>query len=798
MYAVFRKEINNFFSSILGYLVIAVFLLVNGLFLWVFQGNFNVFDFGFANLSPFFMLAPWVFLFLIPGICMRSFSEEKRQGTLELLFTKPITKWQLLLGKYFGNLVLVILALIPTLLYVLTINELGNPVGNFDFGAVMGSYFGLLFLGGCYTAIGIFSSSLSQNQLVAFILAVFLCFLTYFGLEGISNIGIFGSEIYGLEYLGISFHYESISRGVVDTRDLIYFLSLIFFFLFCTKFKLEKTSKAHKSPVRVFTVLVVLIILNIFSSYAFKRFDLTDDNRYTLSSASLNILEEVKKPMVVSVFLTGELPSEFQRLKLETKRILEEYAAYNPAIKYEFSDPLAKGGDAMEIATDFYQSGMTPENLNIRENGKTSTRIIFPWAIANYGGKTVKIHLLKKKIQSSNEEIVNNSIQNLEYAFSDGFGKLIHTKQKAIAVMRGNGELPDGNIADFLKSVKPYYKIAPFTLDSVELSPQKTLAELSKFNLIIEAKPTEAFTEKEKYVLDQYLIGGGNILWLIETVSVDKDSLFNTAKKALAFPVDLNLRDFFFKSGIRINPVLVASLQSAPIILARGQGENTQFAPHPWIFSPLSVPDGNHPITNNISALKFEFANPIDTLKNELDTHILLQSSPQSKTLGTPRFITLESIQEKPDFNSFNQGPQTLAVLLEGKFTSTYKNRIKPFHYKNHKDTGKPTKMVVISDGDLIKNKVKDGKPLTLGFDRFTQTMYGNKEFLLNTVNYMLDDTGLISIRSKELEMAFLDSEKTAQQRLKWQLINLFLPLFILIIAGWGFTFYRQKKYRIK
>lgn len=243
MRALFFKEINAFFSSITGYLVIGVFLVVNGLFLWVFQGDFNVLDYGFANLSPFFQIAPWIFIFLIPAITMRSFSEEKKQGTLELLLTKPLKKWQLVLGKYFGALMVVILALIPTLLYVLTIDKLGKTTGNFDFGATIGSYFGLLFLGAVFTAIGIFSSSFSKNQIVAFIVAMLLCFLCYFAFQGLSDFDLFGSDIYALEYLGISFHYKSISRGVLDTRDLIYFLSLVLVFLSLTKFNLNKAAQ---------------------------------------------------------------------------------------------------------------------------------------------------------------------------------------------------------------------------------------------------------------------------------------------------------------------------------------------------------------------------------------------------------------------------------------------------------------------------------------------------------------------------------------------------------------------------
>lgn len=241
MKAVFLKEINSFFSNIIGYLAIGVFLLTNGLFLWVFEGEFNILDYGFSSLNPFFKIAPWIFIFLIPAITMRSFSEEKKQGTFELLLTKPLTKWKLILGKYFGNLFVVILALLPTLLYIFTIVKLNKSGQSFDQGELIGSYIGLILLAAVFVAIGIFSSALSKNQIAAFIIAISLCFLCFFAFSGLSNLDLFGSDIYALEYLGISFHYESISRGVLDSRDLIYFFSLIFLFLNFTKITLNKT-----------------------------------------------------------------------------------------------------------------------------------------------------------------------------------------------------------------------------------------------------------------------------------------------------------------------------------------------------------------------------------------------------------------------------------------------------------------------------------------------------------------------------------------------------------------------------
>jgi len=242
MLAILKKEINSFFASPIGYLVIAVFLLLNGLFLWLFKGEFNILDSGFADLSAFFLLAPWILIFLIPAVTMRSFSDEKKQGTLELLLTKPISNLQIVLGKYFGAFILIIIALIPTLLYVFTVNKLGNPEGNLDMGSTLGSYFGLLFLVAAYTAIGVFSSTLSDNQIVAFIIAVFICFFFYFGFEGLSNYNLFGDTFY-IEKLGMESHFKSMSRGVLDTRDIIYFISITILFIILTKLNIQNSKQ---------------------------------------------------------------------------------------------------------------------------------------------------------------------------------------------------------------------------------------------------------------------------------------------------------------------------------------------------------------------------------------------------------------------------------------------------------------------------------------------------------------------------------------------------------------------------
>ncbi|AXT55776.1 gliding motility-associated ABC transporter substrate-binding protein GldG [Aquimarina sp. AD1] len=798
MLAVIRKEINTFFASSVGYLVIGIFLVLNGLFLWVFKGQFNILDSGFADLSPFFLIAPWILLFLIPAITMRSIAEERKQGTLELLITKPLPGWQIVLGKYLGSLLLIIIALIPSLLYVITVHQLGNPIGNIDIGSTIGSYIAILLLCGAYTAIGTFSSSITNNQIVAFLVGVFLCFLFYFGFSGLADYQLLGATDYTIEQIGIQLHYERISQGIIDTRDIVYFISIIGFFVFLTTIILRQYPLKTILKFASFAAIAV-IILNIGGNSLYNRFDLTVDNRFTLSEATENLLKEAEVPISIDVLLEGDFPSEFRKLQGETKQILEEFNAINSNIQYVFTNPIEEEEFRKETLEELQRLGLTPMEVSVQESGKTEIETVVPWAIMNYQNRSVKVALVKNTIGATTEERVNNSIQQLEYVFADALKKLIHPKKHKIAVIKGNGQLPDVKIADFVKTLQEYYFVGAFTLDSVASNPEKTLQDLQKFDLVINAKPTKPFSEKEKYVLDQFIMNGGKSLWLVESVGMEIDSLFTPQSQgsAVAFMQDLKLGDALFSYGVRINPVIVNDLYSAPLMLASGQGNDTQFTPHPWFYASLTKNSGNHPIVKNIESVKFEFSNQIDTLKNDLTKTILLTSSERSKLEGIPTEIRLDNIiGQKPDITGYTEGNHNLAVLLEGSFKSAYKDRVKPFKIIDGKDISIETKMVVIADGDVIKNGIRKGRPITLGYDPYLNLQYGNKEFLLNTVNYLLDDSGLTQVRGKEINIAFLNIEKVVATRSFWQIINIVVPLIILGLFGVGFSFLRKRKYQ--
>ncbi len=544
-------------------------------------------------------------------------------------------------------------------------------------------------------------------------------------------------------------------------------------------------------------VFLALIVINLISHFFFKRIDLTQDKRYTLSETTLNIIKNVDSPLYIDVYLDGNFPPEFKRLQNETKQLLEEFSAYNSNIVFQFKNPIEKETMRVEVMKEFYERGMQPLSITVEDKGKQSQEVVFPWAQATYGDKFTKVSLLKNLMGASTEEKVISSVQHLEFGFAEAITKITKEKQKKIAVIKGNGELIEPLIADFLTTVKESYYIGPFTLDSVAKQPVQTLAALKKYDLALIAKPTEAFSEAEKQVLDQFIMNGGKTLWLVDAVSADMDSMYNETGTILAHPRELNLTDLFFKYGIRMNPLLIKDEYATPIKIASGnQGSETQLQQYNWKFSPFIYPTSTHPIVKNMEGIKFEFSSPIELLKNDLKKTVLLSSSEYSKTIGTPAPISLSSITEETTPEEYaGKGLLPVAVMMEGKFNSAYQNRVLPFADKTFQSVGKETKMIVISDGDVIKNQLDKGMPLELGFDKWTNQLYGNKEFLLNCVNYLLDDNGLINIRSKDVDLPLLNKEEVYANYTSAQLITVGLPILILAIFGFLFTYLRKKRY---
>lgn len=544
----------------------------------------------------------------------------------------------------------------------------------------------------------------------------------------------------------------------------------------------------NKKIKNILILTSVLLAVNIINQSFYKRLDLTADQRYTLSKITTNIINKVNKTLFINVYLEGDFPSEFKRLQVETRQYLEELAAKNPKIKINFENPDNQ-------REDLIKKGMIPSQLTVDEDGKLSEAIIFPWAEINDGKKIEIFSLLPTSIVASQEEQLQKAIENLEYGFSNAINSINQKRKKKVAIIIGNGELPDLYQYSYLSEVAKKYRLAKFTLDSVAKNPQQTLQDITSLDLAIIAKPTEKFTEQEKFTLDQFITNGGKTLWMIDNVQADQDSLAATGKM-LAYPRDLNLTDLLFSYGVRINTSLIKDLYSAQIPLATGTvGNQTQFKNLDWFYHPLVGGNPNNAITKNIAPVRLQFANQIDTLKNNIKKTPLLVSSVLTKKIGTPTFIELQSIAEEVIEKDYASGNQLFAVLLEGEFDSAYKNRVQPFKTELFKEKSLKNKMVIIADGDVGKNQLLKGKPFDLARDKWTNQEFGNKDFLLNTVDYLLDDSGLINLRNKSLQIRMLDKQKAFKERTFWQFLNVGLPLILLFVFGVIFNYLRKRKY---
>jgi gliding-associated putative ABC transporter substrate-binding component GldG len=537
-------------------------------------------------------------------------------------------------------------------------------------------------------------------------------------------------------------------------------------------------------------LLIALILLNVLNQSFYKRFDLTKDQRYTLSETTKTIVQQIAQPLVIKVYLKGDFPSEFKRLQIETLQYLEELTAENANINSQFINPDLQ-------RESLIKKGMLPSQLTVEEDGKLSEAIIFPWAEIKYKNKSTIVSLLPTAIVSSQEEQLQKAVENLEYSFTNAMHSILTEAQQKIALLSGNGELEDIYLYRFLSEIAKKHKLAKFTLDSVAKNPKQTLKELTEFDMAIIAKPTTAFTAAEKFTLDQFITNGGKTLWMIDNVIADQDSLFNGGKM-LTYPRNLNLTDLLFSYGVRINTTLVKDLYAAKIPVATGMvGNQTQFKNLEWFFHPLAGGNPNHPITKNILPVRFQFTNQIDTLKNNIKKTPLLVSSVLTQKFGTPNFISLQSIADEPIEEDYQSGNQLLAVLLEGNFNSAYRNRIQPFEtplYKANAVGG--NKMIVISDGDVGKNQILKNEPFDLSRDKWTNEQFGNKDFLLNAVDYLLDDVGLMKLRNKSLQISILDKQKAFKERKYWQFINLGIPMLMLLVFGIGFHGLRKRKYQ--
>jgi len=537
--------------------------------------------------------------------------------------------------------------------------------------------------------------------------------------------------------------------------------------------------------------LALIVLLNLLASFYFFRIDLTEEKRYTIQSQTKEILKNLDDAVFVEVFLEGEdLNPEFKRFQKTVRETLEEFRIHsNNRVQYTFTNPLQALNEKArnEFIAELNSKGISPRNVIETRDGQRKEKFVFPGALISYEGFETGVMLLK----GNRAQSINQSVEEVEYELANAIHKLTNTNRKRVGLVTGHGELDSLEFASFNNSLLDQYDVFKVSLARKPL--------VTGYDLLIIAKPRQEFSQSEKYKLDQYLMHGGKILFLLDRL--DADMSHASEENYFAFPYNLNLDDQLFKYGVRINQDLIQDAVSGkyPIVVG-GDRNRPQIMQLDWPFFPLVNQYANHPITRNLDASLLKFVSSIDTVKAIGITKTpLLFSSQYSRKVTAPVKVGVNDLRKQMQGGGFNAGSIPLGYLLEGEFTSLFKNRFAPegTDTLGRKESSVPTKMIVVADGDLVRNDVnpRDGNPQQLGLDPFSQYTFANQDLLMNMVAYLVDENGLIKARNKEVKVRPLDKEKVRVERAFWQFLNLGLPLIVLIIFGVIRSYWRKVKY---
>lgn len=803
MRALVLKEIRSFFSSLLGYTVVAVFLLFTSLFLWLFPGGWNILDGGMATLDPFFAMAPWVLMFLIPAITMRSFAEEHRAGTLELLLTRPLTEVQVVLAKFLGAWAVSIAALLPTLSFVLVVGMLGRPSWNLDLGAVWGSYLGLIVFSGALTGIGVVASSCTMQPLVAFLSAMLTSIVAYFGFGALADFAWLGSWEHAFVQLGMESHFDAMSHGRLDSRDVLYFVAWMALSVLVSRFVLAlRRGRVLREGTALMLSTAVLGVVIVLSQLVHGAVDLTAEKRHTLAEGTVALLEGLQDDVLVTCYLTGELPQEWKRLESEVESLLQRMAqASGGRLAFQFVD-IYDIDDAQTIGQNeqaLFERGLEFTRIAFEDNGRQAFQTIWPGAMISFRGEESPVQFFGSEIPQADQAMIQGSINTLEFNLASGIRNSTAFESKSIAILEGHGELEDLAMIDLVSTLEEDHLVARVELDGrLNVLSEKLEGmryRTNRYDLLIVAKPDSVFPEKDKVILDQFLMNGGRILWMVDPVLTDLDSLRQT-KETFGVENQIGLYDQLFDYGVRLNRNLIIDPQCAPILLDAGpMGNQRNMQLFNWYFAPLSMPLGTgHPITNNLDPIHFDFVSSMDLVNTQEDvtSTMLLTSSERAKTYRVPVRISSGIVDLDPAYFAEGNTPNAgFAALLEGTFRSHYAQTL-PSALRDDADfafraSSAPTAMVVISDGDVARNRFRsDGRVLPLGYDRYARrVVYDNKEFLLNAINYLLQEDALISVRSRSIQLRSLDDARIRAERSGWQFVAVGMPLLVvMLLAG--------------
>ncbi|MFN0257820.1 gliding motility-associated ABC transporter substrate-binding protein GldG [Pedobacter ureilyticus] len=561
--------------------------------------------------------------------------------------------------------------------------------------------------------------------------------------------------------------------------------------------KLKGESLKRKGYLHSIVFVFVLLLVNILAQFAYTRIDFTKEKRFTLTEKTKETLKKNKNEVIVTVFLDGDMPSAFKRLRNATKDMLADYKAYSKAnFKVVFIDPVS--GLTLEerdtVIQHLYEMGIRPTNINIKTDAGFSEKLVFPMALIESNGKRMPVKLLQNLggEASNYDESINNSIKNLEYVFTSSLKKVITGYNPRIGFTEGNGEPDNRYLYDAITALSDSYVVGRVNLDSI------TKQGLDSLKMLVVAKPLKTFTEAQKYKINYFVMKGGHVVWSLDQVRMELDSL-RSGRSFMATNNNLNLDDMLFEYGARINYDIIADVNSAEIPVATG-GPRGDIQMAPWLYYPILLPDTSNNLVKNLDHIKAEFASTVDTIGSKnVNKRVILTTSPYNKVYTSPKMFNLQMVEEQPTQKEFTSVPKNVGVLLEGSFKSVFLNRPVPEGITEKYDLpaqSKPAKMIVLGDGDIFRNQVSgDGSPFPLGFDRYTQQNFGNKGLLLNIVDYFTNEDNLIALRNKEVTVRPLDKTLVRTEKTKWQLVNTVLPILLLICFAIFQHYYRKHKY---
>ncbi len=794
MKALVLRELKSVFCSPAGVFFALAFFLVSGFMLWFFSGSYNIIDGGYADMSRFFNIAPILLIILIPALTMRLYSEERRNKTIDILMSRPVHPLGIYFSKFSATFLFVLVTLLCTGIYIYFIYQLANPIGNIDIGSIVASYFSLLLLAAVFICIGLFGSAVTRNQIVALVISIFICLFVFYGFDLLSGLFVSGKEKTVITSLGLNYHYELMRRGVIQVSDIlsIFNLLVIFVLLFVLVYKIQKRI--------VYIFIVLMSILNVILFFIPNyRFDFSADQRYTLSDYSINMLENLDKgkTFTINIYLTGDLNYGFQRLRNETDNILNDFDRYaNNIFLINYIHPYQENGVSNDIQQDMADRGMSGIMLNETDReGKLSKKIIYPYASITNSQDTLIVPLLKNIAGNTAEENLNISIESLEYEFIDAIRLLNQAEPKSIAFIEGHGELSRTSVYDAEELLSKYYSI-----NRGEIGNDINI--LNDFDAVVVAGPLSKFSNTEKYILDQYIMRGGKVLWLIDGAFYSHEELARSGYSA-SMKNDLNLDDMLFSYGVRINPDLIQDMQCVSTFLVSNDSQSTVLVPS--YFQPVLMPSLDFSVTKNIRDVKAGFASSIDIVNNSpnVKKNILLTTSGKTHLVKVPEPINFDvsDIQSQPDY--FSQSYVPVAVSLAGEFNSVFVNRLIPdsINADTYKtiEKSQSTRMIVVSSSDIITNELqgqgKDTQVLPMGYDRASKQLFGNREFIVNAINWLTDDEGLMQLRTKQQQMYLLNKSAAYEYRDKYAILSILIPITMMSLIMGSVFLYRKKKY---